>query len=193
MLMWSGGPARPSSSTCRPPVLWGSPMRRPSILAAGLVAMGLAVAACSSGSATPAPSVSAAFAAGTANVKVGGPALSYTAPIQIGRLYDGGTMLSVQYINVQGGALTYMGPGTPGTYKTQRTETAITSLALVVAVQGAGNDVPYVAFNSIEGECSVTIEKVDKTGGNATFTCTQVPSEDGKMKIDASGTFDAQP
>jgi hypothetical protein len=168
-------------------------MRRPSTLIAGLLALGLAVAGCSSGSATPAPSVSAAFAAGTANVQVAGPVLSFIAPLQIGRLMDGGVMLNVQYINVQGGTLTYTGPGTPGTYKTQRTDTAITSLALVVGVQGAGGDVPYVPFNSINGECSVTIEKIDKTGGNATFTCTQLPSQDGTIKIDATGTFDAQP
>lgn len=168
-------------------------MRRPSALIAGLLALGLAVAACSSGSATPAPSVSAAFAAGTANVQVAGPVLSFTAPLQIGRLMDGGVMLNVQYINVQGGTLTYTGPGQPGTYKTQRTDTAITSLALVVGVQGAGGDVPYVPFNSIAGECSITIEKIDKTGGNATFTCTQLPSQDGTVKIDATGTFDARP
>ena len=168
-------------------------MRRPSALIAGLLALGLAVAACSSGSATPAPSVSAAFAAGTANVQVAGPVLSFTAPLQIGRLMDGGVMLNVQYINVQGGTLTYTGPGKPGTYKTERTDTSITSLALVVGVQGAGGDVPYVPFNSIAGECSITIEKIDKTGGNATFTCTQLPSQDGTMKIDATGTFDARP
>jgi hypothetical protein len=168
-------------------------MRRPSALIAGLLALGLAVAACSSGSATPAPSVSAAFAAGTANVQVAGPVLSFTAPLQIGRLMDGGVMLNVQYINVQGGTLTYTGPGKPGTYKTERTDTSITSLALVVGVQGAGGDVPYVPFNSIAGECSITIEKIDKTGGNATFTCTQLPSQDGTVKIDATGTFDARP
>jgi hypothetical protein len=169
-------------------------MLRPIARFAGAIVLTLVVAACSSGgSATPAPSVSAAFAAGDANVQVAGPALSYTAPLQIGRLIDGGTALSVQYINVQGGTLTYMGPGKPGTYTTQRTDTAITSLALVVGVQGAGGDVPYVAFNSIAGECAITIEKIDETGGNATFTCTQLPSEDGKIKIDATGTFDARP
>jgi hypothetical protein len=170
-------------------------MHRPVARIAGLVALSLALAACSSGgsSATPVPSVSAVFASGTANVQVAGPVLSYTAPLQIGRLVDNGAMLSVQYINVQGGTLTYTGPGKPGTYATQRTDTAITSLALVVGVQGAGGDVPYVPFNSIAGECSITIEKVDKTGGNATFTCTQLPSQDGTIKIDATGTFDAQP
>jgi hypothetical protein len=170
-------------------------MHRPVARIAGLVALSLALAACSSGgsSATPVPSVSAVFAAGTANVQVAGPVLSFTAPLQVGRLIDNGAALSVQYINVQGGTLTYMGPGKPGTYTTQRTDTAITSLAIVVGVQGAGGDVPYVPFNSIAGECSITIEKVDKTGGNATFTCTQLPSQDGTIKIDATGTFDAQP
>jgi hypothetical protein len=170
-------------------------MHRPVARIAGLVALSLALAACSSGgsSATPVPSVSAVFAAGTANVQVAGPVLSFTAPLQVGRLIDNGAALSVQYINVQGGTLTYMGPGKPGTYTTQRTDTAITSLAIVVGVQGAGGDVPYVPFNSIAGECSITIEKVDKTGGNATFTCTQLPSQDGTLKIDATGTFDARP
>jgi hypothetical protein len=169
-------------------------MHRPTARLAGLLAAGLLLAACSSsGSATPAPSVSAVFAAGTANVQVAGPVLSFTAPLMTGRLIDNGAMLNVQYINVQGGTLTYTGPGTPGTYTTQRTDTAITTLALVVGVQGAGGDVPYVPFNSIAGECSITIEKVDKTGGNATFTCTQLPSQDGSIKIDATGTFDARP
>ena len=170
-------------------------MHRPLARITGLVALSLALAACSSGgsSATPVPSVSAVFADGTANVQVAGPVLSFTAPLQIGRLVDGGEMLNVQYINVQGGTLTYTGPGKPGTYTTQRTETAITSLALVVGVQGAGGDVPYVPFNSIAGECSITIEKVDATGGNAAFTCTQLPSQDGTIKIDATGTFDARP
>ena len=168
-------------------------MRRPAARFSVLLAVGLLAAACSASSATPAPSVSATFASGTANVEVAGPVLSFVAPLMQGRLMDGGAMLNVQYINVQGGTLTYIGPGKPGTYKTERTETAITSLALVVGVQGSGGDVPYVAFSSIAGECSVTIERLDKTGGNATFTCSQLASEDGKTKIDASGRFDAQP
>lgn len=169
-------------------------MHRSIARVAGALALTLVVAACSSGSsATPAPSVSAVFASGTANVQVAGPVLSFTAPLQIGRLMDGGAMVSVQYINVQGGTLTYTGPGKPGTYKTERTDTAITTLALVVGVQGAGGDVPYVPFNSIAGECSITIEKLDATGGNASFTCTQLPSQDGTVKIDATGTFDARP
>ncbi len=168
-------------------------MHRPSARIAALLALGLTLAACSSSSATPAPSISAAFAAGTANVQVAGPVLSFTAPLQIGRLMNGGEMVSVQYINVQGGTLTYTGPGKPGTYTTQRTDTAITTLALVVGVQGAGGDVPYVPFNSVNGECSVTIEKLDATGGNASFTCSKLPSQDGKITIDATGTFDARP
>ena len=171
-------------------------MHRPIARIAGLLALSLVAAACSSGgsgSATPVPSVSAVFASGTAHVQVSGPALSYTAPLQIGRLIDNGAMLNVQYINVQGGTLTYIGPGRPGMYKTERTDNAITSLALVVGVQGSGGGVPYVEFNSIAGECAVTIDEVDATGGHASFTCTQVPSEDGKIRIDATGTFDARP
>ncbi len=171
-------------------------MRRPAARVAVILAVGLAVAACSSssgGSATPAPSVSAVFAGGTENVQVAGPVLSFTAPLVTGRLVDDGAMLNVQYINVQGGTLTYTGPGKPGTYKTERTADTITSLALVVGVQGAGGDVPYVSFSSIAGECSVTIVRVDRTGGNATFTCSNLASSDGKTKTDATGTFDARP
>jgi hypothetical protein len=171
-------------------------MSRTIVRVAGVAALVAALSACSSGATPSSVSASAVFAGGTAQVEITAPAPSrYTAQLMTGRLYTEGTStaLSVQYGNVQQGSVTYTGPAAPGTYKTERTDTGMTSLALVVGIQGAGGDVPYQTFSSINGECSVTIVKVDRTGGNGTFTCTNLPSADGSMKIDATGTFDAQP
>lgn len=172
--------------------------RRIVALAATVLIVALAVSACSSGSSsspTPAASASAVFSAGSADVKIASSlAGSFTAPLMIGRIYNNGAALNVQYGDVQQGSLTYLGPAAPGTYKTERTDAATTSLALVVVVQGGGGgDVPYKTFSSINGECSVTIVKIDKTGGNATFACNALKSDDGTTTIDATGSFEARP
>jgi hypothetical protein len=95
--------------------------------------------------------------------------------------------MSVEYGTVQTGALTYQGPATPGTYKTVPTDTALATLGLTVAV--TSGDVPSYPFASINGECEVTIVAMADHKGNATFTCSNLASQDGTVTIDATGSF----
>ncbi len=160
------------------------------LLAAGLIAAAT-LAACSSTTSSPLMSggVSAKFRDGTANVKLtGGYDLSYVARFLTGATASGGTAMSIQYGNVQTGALTYQGPATVGSYPTTRTATAITTLGLTAVLPSGPK--PSDSFSSVNGECTVTITKSDATGGQATFTCTGLKNQDGSVTVDATGSWD---
>ena len=162
------------------------------LLAAGLIAAA-ALAACSSTSSSPSATadVSAKFQGGTANVKLtGGYDLSYIARFITGATANGGSVMSVEYGNVQTGALTYQGPAAPGSYPTTRTQTSITTLGLTVVLPSGPK--PSDSFASVNGECTVTITKSTVAGGAATFTCTGLKNQDGSVTVDASGSWDWQ-
>jgi hypothetical protein len=151
--------------------------------------VGVVVAGCSSGGGSPTPStVSAAFAGGSAEVSMtGGYTASYQAQLIVGAFVNDGAGMSVQYGDVQTGALTYQGSATPGTYKTVRTDTALATLGLTVVL--TSGDVPSYSFDSINGECEVTIVAMADHKGNATFTCSKLANQDGTVTIDATGSF----
>jgi hypothetical protein len=148
-----------------------------------------AVAACSSGGGSPKPStVSAAFAGGAAQVSMTGDyTASYPATLIVGAFVNDGAGMSVEYGDVQTGALTYQGPAKPGTYKTVRTDTALATLGLTVVL--TSGDVPSYSFDSINGECEVTIVEMADHKGNATFTCSNLANQDDTVTIDATGSF----
>jgi len=150
------------------------------------------VAGCGSGT-SPTPSmVSTTFQNGVASVSMtGGYTISYPAKLIQGALVNGGAGMSVEYGTVQTGALTYIGPATPGTYKTVRTDTEITTLALTVVL--LSGDKPSDSFASVNGECEVTIVDMSGQKGSATFVCTNLKNQDGTVTIDATGDFTILP
>jgi hypothetical protein len=160
--------------------------------AAVALTLAVAIAGCSSGT-SPTPSmVSTTFHSGVAQVSMtGGYTLSYPAQLIQGALINGGAAMSVSYGTVQTGALTYQGPATPGTYKTLRTDTEVTTLALTVVL--TSGDKPSDSFASLNGECAVTIVEMSALKGDATFTCTNLKNQDGTVTIDATGSFSITP
>ena len=149
------------------------------------------MAGCGSSTPTGTPlEVSATFSGGAATVRMtGGYSLSYPASLQRGNRYGaGGTWMSVEYGNVQTGALTYQGPATVGSYPTTRTSSTAVTLALTVVLPSGSK--PSDSFASVNGECTVTVTKDQPGGGEATFTCTNLANTDGSVKIDATGTWD---
>ncbi len=158
-------------------------------LGAFALAVGL-VAGCSSSSPAGTPvEQSLSFMGGDATVQMtGGYTLSYPARFLRGNLFGaGGAFMSVQYGNVQTGALTYQGPATVGAYPTTRTATTVVTLALTVVLPSGPK--ASDSFASTNGECTVTITKAEPGGGAATFTCTNLANIDGSVKVDATGTF----
>lgn len=151
-----------------------------------------AVAGCGSAASPTPPSVSAKFARGEATVAMtGGYTANYIAPFINGRTVGSGAFVSLQYGDVQAGALTYQGPATPGTYATVRTGDDVTTLALTVVLMSG--DKPSDSFASTNGECSITVLEYSQARGDATFTCTGLANIDGTATIDASGSFYAEP
>ena len=160
------------------------------VVALALVAAMLMVG-CGSLTPTGTPlAVSATFKDGKATVTMtGGYSLSYPATLQRGNRYGaGGEWMSVEYGNVQTGALTYQGPATVGSYPTTRTSSTAVTLALTVVLPSGSK--PSDSFASVNGECTVTVTKDQPGGGEATFTCTNLANTDGSVKIDATGTWD---
>ena len=147
--------------------------------------------------ASPASSSSAAtsltvFFNGEANVTVSGPVSGeFTAPLARGSVLPGGGFITAEYAEIQEGSLTYQGPARVGEYPTARTETELTSLMITLAIPD--NDPPYDTYISLEGECTIDVTAAGPEGGEASFSCSEVPNLDGTVKVDAEGTFDAAP
>ncbi|MEI8333146.1 MAG: hypothetical protein WCH74_04750 [Chloroflexota bacterium] len=164
--------------------------RSATVVALALVAA-ILMAGCGSSTPTGTPlDVSATFSGGAATVHMtGGYSLSYPASLQRGNRYGaGGDWMSVEYGNVQTGAVTYQGPATVGTYPTARTSTTAVTLALTVVLPSGSK--PSDSFASTNGECAITVTKDLPGSGEATFTCTNLANTDGSVKIDATGTWD---
>jgi len=117
----------------------------------------------------------------------GGYTASYVAQLIVGAFVNDGAAMSAQYGDVQTGALTYQGPATPGTYTTVRTDTSVATLGLTVVV--TSGDVPSYSFDSVNGECQITIVEMANHKGNATFTCSNLAAHEGSLTIDATGSF----
>lgn len=164
----------------------------PRRLAVAAATMALAAAACGSATSTPAPPVTANFESGTATVSMTGSyTTTYPALLIRGSFVGGGALMSVEFGNVQTGALTYAGPATRGTYPTLRTDTEITTLALTVVL--ASGDKASDSFASTNGECLITIVEMSAMKGDATFTCSDLSNIDATATIDASGQFSFVP
>jgi hypothetical protein len=158
-------------------------------LATGLGACAQAASPATSSSAATSGTV---FFNGDASVTVSGPVSGeFTVPLARGSVLPGGAFITAEYAEIQQGALTYQGPARVGEYRTARTETDMTSLMITLAIPE--NDPPYDTYVSLEGECTIDVSEAGPAGGQASFSCTQVPNLDGTVKVDAEGTFDAAP
>jgi hypothetical protein len=151
-----------------------------------------AVAGCTPvASSSSAPAGATVFFNGDAHVSVSGPETGeFTVPLARGNVLPGG-FITAEYAEVQQGALTYQGPAQVGEHQTARTETNVTSLMITLPLPD--NDPPYDSYISIAGECTIDVTAAGPSGGEASFSCTQVPNLDGTVKVDAEGTFDAAP
>jgi hypothetical protein len=156
-----------------------------------ILALVLSVATCSP-SASQAPSSGTVFFNGDAHVTVTGPVSGgFTVPLARGNVLPGGAFISAEYAAIQEGALTYQGPARVGEYRTARTDSDVTSLMITLAIPDM--DPPYDSYISVGGECVISVSEASPSGGEASFTCSQVPNLDGTVRVDAEGTFDAQP
>jgi hypothetical protein len=127
------------------------------------------------------------------NVEAGQAALSVTGDIQASKAV--GNLVSSVYAPPPGGmALVWTAGGTDATTiglgglsftGSQRTSP---TLSLTITVQ---TDDETATFQSMAGECSITIGAAGANQISGTFTCTDLQSDGGQV-IDATGSFNAQ-
>jgi hypothetical protein len=160
--------------------------KRVSRILAAVAVIGIVVGGCSSSSSTPVPEA-LVYASGTTTAQVTGAySMALAAPLVHGTTRaDVGA--SLQFSSVQFGSVLYQGPGTPGTYTTERTDTSLTQLSIQLVL--SNSKAQSEAFASTSGECSITITQLDRRGGSGTYTCTNMPSTTTTATINAQGSF----
>jgi hypothetical protein len=129
----------------------------------------------------------------TGEVSDGAAAISVSGDIVASKAID--NLVSSVYAPPPGGmALVWTAGGTDATTiglgglsftGSQRTSP---TLSLTLTVQ---NDADIVSFQSMSGECSITIGAADANQISGTFTCTDLAGDGGQV-IDATGSFNAQ-
>jgi collagen type I alpha len=127
------------------------------------------------------------------NVEAGQAALSVTGDIQASKAV--GNLVSSVYAPPPGGmALVWTAGGTDATTiglgglsftGSQRTSPTLSLTLTVQTDDGIAN------FQSMNGECSITIGAAGANQVSGTFTCTDLQGDGGQV-IDATGSFNAQ-
>jgi hypothetical protein len=105
--------------------------------------------------------------------------LSLTFPVVYGPPPGG---LAVAWSNDDGEGLTLVGAAFTGTEPTSSALQLSFSLS-----RGAAKDL----FSSSDGSCRVTVDRAEAREFAGSFSCTGLPSHDGGIMVDASGSFTA--
>ena len=129
----------------------------------------------------------------TGNVNEGTAAVSTTGGLTISVSYPSLSSPAIWTPPPGGIALAWQGQGkqTLGLSGTSFAAQQPTSPERVLSFSVRGPD-GIVTFTSSEGECQVTISPALPDQMAGTFLCTQVPSEEGDVIVNAQGSFSAR-